>query len=64
MRIVFAYAYSVVILFAQLLIEKKKPFFLAIAFCCKYTFITSQFLLRHNTIPDCSSHSSFFEKFR
>ena len=29
-------------LFAQLLIEKKEPFFLAIGFCCKYAFITSQ----------------------
>ena len=51
-------------LFARLLIEKKRPFFLAIGFCCKYAFITSQSSLRHSKIPDCSSDSSFFEEFR
>ena len=39
-------------LFARLLIEKIRPFFLAIGFCFKYAFITSQSLLRHNMIPD------------
>ena len=65
MRIFFAYAYKCcIILFARLLIEKKRPFFLAVGFCYKYAFITSQLLLRHSKIPDRSSDSSFFEEFR
>ena len=37
-------------LFARLLIKKERPFILAIGFCCKYDFITSQSLLLHTVV--------------
>ena len=41
-RIVFINVYGAVLFVRSATDRKKRPFFLAIGFCCKYAFITSQ----------------------